>query len=137
GPTLQDFTEEAQRLAVREIELNPDLNEDAETLLAVGQEIFKRLRAAELSVEPATGAASDAKEFTFEGIRPVSRTIRVTAQPGELFALRDPVKSVIDIRVTNETGSIVYAPGVHYQVDLASDPARIALLPAESQNRTE
>lgn len=127
-PTLIDHTKESERRARAEIEMTPGLDMNAATLLSVGQRYFNEFRGRELSVDPAQH-----KVFRFTGLKPISRTKRVFAQPGQEIELSTAIKHPLDVRVVSDDGKIVYAYGTHYLIVANSDPARLFIRPVGEQ----
>lgn len=129
SPSLPDFSETAMERVQRRIELDPELEDNLETRQSQFDEEMKRLRAAELTLNP-----GENRDYTFNNLRPLSRTRAFTATTdGETTITLDAaVKTVHDVEITNESGDIVYALGTHYQL-LPTDPAQIVFAPDSIQ----
>lgn len=123
-PTLPDFSDTALERVQRRIELDPELEDNLETRQTQFEEEMTRLRAAELTLNP-----GEDKEYTFNNLRPLSRTQIFTATTDfeTPITLDTAIKTPYDVEITDMSGEIVYSLGTHYGL-LVSDPAKIVFV---------
>ncbi len=126
-PTLPDFQEEALEWAREEYRVRSELGENPGTLQNLIRERIKAIQAAELTLDP-----GQARDFRFDNVHPISRTRRVTVSLSEPIELGDALKTVYDLVMESDDGSIIYTPGGHYAYE-STDPAVIRILPLEQQ----
>jgi len=103
------------------------------------QQIFKRLLT-EANTKARTINPGQSREFVFKNVKPLSKTILRVVSPGDRIELSDPVKSVFDITVWDETEKIQYAPGVHYLIDNTGNDkknAAVFIVPQDQQKNSQ
>lgn len=115
------------------------LNREVEDTPAARSEIEKRL-ITEVTTKALTVDPGEFKDFLFENVEPLSRTIIRTATPGESMELDDSVKTILDIEVWDENEEHAYSPGVHFIPENTGDDNRnasIRILPEENQKAAD
>ena len=117
------------------IKMSPELEDTDQAR----EQIFKRLLS-EANTKARTIDPGKSKEFTFKNVKPLSKTILRSVSPGDNIELADPVKTVFDVTVWDETEETQFAPGVHYLIQNTGNDnknASIYILPQDQQNKTK
>lgn len=114
-PDFADYGVQAEQIAIERIRNDPRLEMNEETIREVRTKVLTEMRSIELSVDP--GAV---REFTFQGLRPISRETTTEVRVGEVLQLRSPIMSPVDVEVWDIDEEVRFVPNVHF----AFDPGR-------------
>jgi len=131
-PKMEFDFEAMQQRALETIRVSPELERTQETVQQLGQQYLDEERTRRLTVPP-----GEARAYTFENIRPVSREVIETVAPGERIELASPVKTPLDVTIMDETRERIFVRNVNYIIrNVGSNrPAVVEFLPEANQER--